>query len=74
MLLELLLCGLIMFLFHLCPFLRGLTVTGRDCLLGWKNADERLIKREKLLLILEFLESYYRELKAINRGIFVDRA
>jgi len=36
--------------------------------MDWKGVDERLIRRGELLLSLEFLESYDRELKSMNRG------
>jgi len=36
--------------------------------MDWKGVDERLVKRGELLLSLEFLESYDRELKRMNRG------
>jgi len=36
--------------------------------MDWKGVDERLVKRGQLLLSLEFLESYDRELKHMNRG------
>jgi len=36
--------------------------------MDWKGVDERLVKRRELLLSLEFLEGYDRELKRMNRG------
>jgi len=36
-------------------------------LLDWESVDERLIRRGELLLSLEFLESYDRDLKSMNR-------
>jgi len=36
--------------------------------LDWESIDERLIKRGELLLSLEFLESYDRDLKSMNIG------
>lgn len=36
--------------------------------MDWKGVDERLVKRGELLLSLEFLEGYDRELKRMNRG------
>lgn len=36
--------------------------------MDWQSVDERLVKRGKLLLSLDFLESYDRELKAMNSG------
>lgn len=36
--------------------------------MGWKDVDERLIRRGELLLSLDFLEGYDRELEGMNRG------
>ena len=36
--------------------------------MGWKDVDERLIRRGELLLSLDFLEGYDKELKEMNRG------
>jgi len=36
-------------------------------LLDWESVDERLIKRGELLLSLEFLESYDRDLESMNK-------
>jgi len=36
--------------------------------MGWKETDERLIKRGELILDLGFLENYKEELKAMNKG------
>jgi len=36
--------------------------------MDWKGVDERLVKRGELLLSLEFLEGYDRELRRMNRG------
>jgi len=36
--------------------------------MGWKDVDERLIRRGGLLLSLDFLEGYDRELGEMNRG------
>ncbi len=36
--------------------------------MGWKETDERLIKRGELILDLGFLEHYKEELKAMNTG------
>jgi hypothetical protein len=36
--------------------------------MDWEGVDELLVKRGELLLSLEFLESYDRELKRMNRG------
>jgi len=36
--------------------------------MGWKEIDEKLIKRGELLLDLGFLEGYEEELEAMNRG------
>jgi len=34
----------------------------------WQSVDERLVKRGELLLSLDFLESYDRDLRLMNRG------
>jgi len=36
--------------------------------MGWKDIDERLIRRGELILDLDFLEKYGEELKEMNRG------
>ena len=36
--------------------------------MGWKETDERLIKRGELILDLSFLEHYEQELEAMNTG------
>ena len=36
--------------------------------MGWKETDERLIKRGELILDLSFLENYEEDLKAMNKG------
>jgi len=36
--------------------------------MDWKGVDERLVKRGELLLSLDFLEGYDRELRRMNRG------
>jgi len=36
--------------------------------MDWKGVDERLVKRGELLLSLEFVDGYDRELKRMNRG------
>jgi len=36
--------------------------------LDWKGVGEWLVRREELLLSLEFLKRYNEELRAINRG------
>jgi len=36
--------------------------------MGWKETDERLIKRGELILDLGFLENYEKDLKAMNTG------
>jgi hypothetical protein len=36
--------------------------------MGWKETDERLIKRGELILDLSFLEHYKEELEAMNKG------
>ena len=36
--------------------------------MGWKDVDERLIRRGGLILDLDFLEDYDKELEAMNRG------
>ena len=36
--------------------------------MGWKETDERLIKRGELILDLSFLEDYEKELEAMNKG------
>jgi len=36
--------------------------------MGWKETDERLIKRGELVLDLGFLEHYKKELEAMNKG------
>jgi len=58
-----LLCGLIKFLF---PFFSVDVYVW--VFMDWKGVDERLVKRRELLLSLEFLEGYDRELKRMNRG------
>ena len=36
--------------------------------MGWKETDERLIKRGELILDLSFLEHYEKELETMNKG------
>jgi len=36
--------------------------------MDWKDVDERLIRRGELILDLDFLEDYDKELEAMNRG------
>jgi IS5 family transposase len=36
--------------------------------MDWKDVDERLIRRGELILDLDFLEGYDKELEAMNRG------
>ena len=36
--------------------------------MGWKEIDEKLIRRGELILDLEFLEGYEEELEAMNHG------
>ncbi len=36
--------------------------------MGWKEIDERLIRRGELLLDVSFLENYQQEVEAMNRG------
>jgi len=40
----------------------------RGMFMGWSDVDERLIRRGELLLSLDFLEGYGRELRRMNRG------
>ena len=36
--------------------------------MGWKETDERLIRRGELVLDLGFLKNYKEDLKAMNKG------
>ena len=36
--------------------------------MGWKEVDEKLIRRGELILNLDFLEDYDKELEAMNGG------
>jgi hypothetical protein len=36
--------------------------------MDWKDVDESLIRREELLLVLDFLEGYDEELGEMNTG------
>ena len=43
-------------------------MSGFAGVMGWKDVDEKLIRREELFLSLDFLEGYDEELAEMNRG------